>query len=147
MRKAVAALTFSFSLALAGCAEQDNGARRSFDPTACHAGTFDIYFEPWHAELSPEAKAIIKSAQRGLAGCKIDHVRIVGLADAVGSAEENMKISQERANTIAAALAAGGWPRDKFEVLAHGDEKATTDSGLMKPMRRRARVTVEASNP
>jgi OOP family OmpA-OmpF porin len=73
-------------------------------------------------------------------------VRIVGLADAVGDKASNQKVSQERANTIAAALEAGGWPRAEFEVLVYG-EKGAMKHGVEKPMRRRASVTVEAGAP
>jgi outer membrane protein OmpA-like peptidoglycan-associated protein len=144
-------LVSALALTAAACAHKKEepsaaAARKPFDPTACQAGTFSVYFEPWQAELSPEAKAQIKAAQDALVGCKIQHVRIVGLADAVGDKASNQKVSQARANTIATALETGGWSRAQFEVLAYG-EKGAKKKGIEKPMRRRASVTVQASAP
>jgi outer membrane protein OmpA-like peptidoglycan-associated protein len=46
-----------------------------------------------------------------------------------------------RAQAIADALEAGGWPSDHFELAALGEAGATVD-GVARPMRRRARVIV-----
>jgi len=71
-------------------------------------------------------------------------VRIVGLAGARGDETDNMNVSMARAEAIAAALEAGGWPADNFELVAMGEANATVD-GVARPMRRRAHIIVQAA--
>jgi outer membrane protein OmpA-like peptidoglycan-associated protein len=81
-----------------------------------------------------------------LAGCRIEHVRIVGLADATGDEQANIEVSEKRTRSIADALEAGGWPRSQFELVAVGERGAVVN-GIEAPMRRRANISVKASAP
>ncbi len=144
------AASFAAIFALASCATHDmadEAVQPPFDPAACTARAFSIYFESWHADLSEEARTAILDQQRALAGCRIEHVRIVGMAGAPGDEAANQAISQQRAEVIANALAAGGWPREHFELVAIGEAGASAPDGMDLPMRRRVNVSVEASAP
>lgn len=116
------------------------------DPAACVTGSIDIYFNQWESELNDFSRDVIATAQHKMQGCVIEHVRIVGMADATGSDAANMEVSAKRAEAIADALAAGGWPRNRFDVRAAGEEGALVN-GVNAPMRRRANVSVESRAP
>jgi outer membrane protein OmpA-like peptidoglycan-associated protein len=118
-------------------------ARQTFDPIACHAGTFDIYFPPDQVKLSAQAKAQIEDAQRALSGCKIVQVSVVGLPDRADDMRAAKSISQARADSIVATLKSSGWPGDKFQVRDLGDKTAGNDGQNI--LQRRARITVQAA--
>ncbi|MES1198658.1 MAG: OmpA family protein [Pseudomonadota bacterium] len=119
------------------------------DPTAnsaCYSRAFYVYFDSWRADLSATAATAIETEQHRLTACAIDHVRIVGMAGAPGDEAENQKLSQQRADAVADALAAGGWRRSAFEIIAIGERNAAAGD-LSRPMRRRVRVDIEVSPP
>ena len=116
------------------------------DPVNCRDGSIDIYFNQWEYELNSFSREVLTKAQGSLAGCKIEHVRIVGLADATGDEQANLEVSHKRTQTIADALEAGGWSRSQFELVAIGDRGAVVN-GVEAPMRRRANISVKASAP
>ena len=78
----------------------------------------------------------------------LDHVRIIGMADAALEAEISIEISEARARAIRAYLESEfRWDHDKFELRARGDRGAVTEEGLNRPLRSRARVVATASAP
>ncbi|MGE0595220.1 MAG: OmpA family protein [Hyphomonadaceae bacterium] len=140
------------AFALSGCASitgESTAARDpNFDPAACYQRIFSVYFESMQQEMSPEAQEAVDAVENSLRGCRITHVRIVGLAGAPGDVEENEELSQQRAEIVADYLEQNtDWPRSRFELIARGEEGATNEEGLQRPMRRRAVVRVQASAP
>lgn len=116
------------------------------DATSCRDGSIDIYFNQWEYELNSFSREVLTKAQGSLAGCKIEHVRIVGLADATGDEQANIEVSEKRTQSIAQALEAGGWSRSHFELVAVGERGAIVN-GVEAPMRRRANISVKATAP
>lgn len=135
------------SAALAACATEEAPAPSAAAAPDCSTRDVAIYFGSWETELNAIAQSQVSALQSSLAGCTIDRVRIVGLAGAPGDVASNMEVSQRRAETVAAALEAGGWSRSRFALDARGEEGATTSDGMEAPMRRRVEVTVDASAP
>lgn len=137
------------ALMLGACAStSQQAANPNFDPSACYERVFSVYFESMQQEMSPEAREAVDAVESSLSGCRIEQVRIVGLAGAPGDTEENMELSQQRAEIVADYLReTTDWPRSRFEIIARGEEGATNDEGLQRPMRRRAVVRVRASAP
>jgi len=131
--------------ALAACATP--AARRDtviVGESACAPARFDVYFRENQADLtSAAAQAIALQAGR-LAGCEVRRVRVLGLADATGTPEANLTLSQRRARETAEALAAAGLPAPVFDVAAAGDAGAVTADGADQPLRRRAEVVIDA---
>ena len=116
------------------------------DAANCRDGSVDIYFNQWEYELNSFSREVLTRAQGSLAGCRIEHVRIVGLADATGDEQANIEVSEKRTQSIADALEAGGWSRSQFELVAVGERGAIVN-GVEAPMRRRANISVKASAP
>ena len=135
------------ALALAGCSTTRAPSRDELvaEPPACAAKRFDIYFAEDQASLTDAARTAIGLTATQLQGCQIKAVRVLGLASSTGSADVNQALSEQRAIAVAEALAAAGWPAPAFEVVAAGDQGATTSSGVAEPLRRRTEVLVEAA--
>ena len=141
--RAMAAGMIGVALVAAGCASapsRDDLVQR----TDCAPVRFDIYFANDQASLTPVAREAIRLGAQQVAGCTIDRVRVLGLADAQGAATANLNLSERRAQTVTAALEADGLPVPTFEVQAAGAAGATTAQGANAPMRRRTEVLIEA---
>ena len=137
------------ALVLGACAStSETASNPNFDPAACYERRLSVYFESDVVEISPEAREAIDALETSLQGCRIEHVRIIGLAGAPGTETENMELSEQRADVVADYLhETTGWSRQRFELLARGEENAQNEEGLDRPMRRRARVIITASAP
>ena len=133
-------------LALGACATA-NETPADFDPAACYERQFSIYFEQNEAELNGPAREAISTMQNELRGCQIDSVRVLGLSGALGTTADNLDLSARRALYIEQYMEREASWRGKIETLAAGEAGAVTEDGTPEPMRRVARVTVQASAP
>jgi outer membrane protein OmpA-like peptidoglycan-associated protein len=107
---------------------------------SCEDFSVQIYFESRSAKLTDEARSVLKGADSLATGCKVASVRVIGLADAVGSADASLAVSKERADVVQKALAKMGYGNVEFEVGAAGDAGATNSAGEARPLRRRADI-------
>lgn len=128
---------------VAGCASNPWPKSRSQvvkTAPSCEDFSVQIYFESKSAELTDEARLVLKSADALATGCKVTSVTVLGLADAVGSQNASLEVSKQRAAAVTRALAKMGYDRVEFEVGAAGDAGATTSDGEARPLRRRADI-------
>ncbi|MET3664418.1 OmpA family protein [Caulobacter sp. 1776] len=142
--KAVVAVSGAM-LALTGCAETQGPWRTLRKPVAAAAPSCadfqsTVYFEQDSAALIPEARMVLANARAQAKGCKVVSVRVIGLADAVGSSEANLILSRRRAETVSNALAKAGFGKVEIDRTAMGDAGAVAASGAAAPLRRRADI-------
>ncbi|NQE62479.1 OmpA family protein [Caulobacter sp. RHG1] len=132
-------------LALAGCASSQGPWRTLRKPVAaaapnCVAFKSSIYFEQDSASLTPEAIQVLENARDQSRGCAVKSVRVVGLADAVGTSAANLALSKRRADTVSSSLARHGFSKVDFDKEAFGDAGAVAASGAAAPLRRRTDI-------
>lgn len=132
-------------LALAGCAETQGPWRTLRKPVAAAAPTCadfqsSVYFEEDSAALTKEARMVLSGAQAQARGCAVKSVRVIGLADAVGTSEANLVLSRRRAESVTSALAKAGFSKVEIDRVAVGDAGAVAASGAAAPLRRRADI-------
>jgi outer membrane protein OmpA-like peptidoglycan-associated protein len=123
---------------LGGCAASPFADRADLvaPSTACASRTFDVYFAESAATLTQPARQAIDLMARQMAGCQITHVTVIGLASATGTPETNLSLSQRRAQTVAQAFEAKGWPMATIvrgRVVMRDDELIGTAHG--RPVR------------
>ncbi|HZK98982.1 MAG TPA: OmpA family protein [Caulobacteraceae bacterium] len=106
----------------------------------CADFTVPIYFEPGSAVVTREASQLIAAAHGHTDGCDVTGINVTGLADAPGSADENLGLSKRRARAVTRALSRRGFTGLEFHEHAAGDAGAETRSGQARPLRRRAVV-------
>ena len=135
---ALAALMFG----LAGCAAMRTRDSIVKAPASCADSTVQIYFEPDSDAVTDEGRAVIKAAADAAAGCDVERVEVLGLADAAGAPNANLELSKRRAQSVTAALASVGLPAAEFQVSAAGQAGAVTTDGKAQPLRRRADVVL-----
>ncbi|MDB5470786.1 MAG: flagellar motor protein MotB [Caulobacter sp.] len=131
------------ALALAACKTTPKTEVARFTP--CEDVNVAIYFEPASAVIGREGKAVLRGAAGQAKGCTVDRVDVTGLADSVGSAEANMKLSEQRATAVTKTL--NGYGLKDVRVAAVGDSGALTPAGTAAPLRRRAEVILRLSAP
>jgi peptidoglycan-associated lipoprotein len=128
--------------ALAGCAGLGGRDRLVQSPPRCAETAVQVYFEPGSHELTDEGRTVLAQAASETAGCQIDRVVVMGLADAEGAPGPNLELSKRRAQTVTAALAAVKLPAAEFRVAAAGEQGAVTAAGA-EPLRRRVDVVLQ----
>ena len=116
-------------------------------PTACQDVTIPIYFEPDVAMVTPEGRRVIASQAAQSKRCRIDGVTILGLADAAGDPAANLELSKARAASVSEALVKAGLPAAELDLAAVGQAGSVTADGKVRPVRRRADVTLKLSDP
>jgi outer membrane protein OmpA-like peptidoglycan-associated protein len=131
------------ALVVAGCTTRPDRDAIVADAD-CAPIRFDVYFATDQAELTPVAAEAVRMSAAKAAGCRVDRVRVLGLADAQGGATANLNLSERRAQAVTTALEATGLPTPVFEVQAAGDVGATTAAGANAPLRRRTEVLIES---
>jgi len=135
-------------LALGACGSMKTGRDRIVQaPKACEDVHIPIYFEPNEAEVTADGRKLIRVEARRIGQCRVESVRVVGLADAEGDPAANLELSKKRAASVAAAIMKAGLPAAEFELAAAGQAGAVTASGAVAPVRRRADVTLHLSKP
>ena len=114
----------------------------------CVDETVHIYFEEFSADVTPEGQAVLLQAAAQARGCTVRRVTVLGLADGVGGdPASNLELSKRRAQSVTAALTATGLPAADFELSAAGQDGAVNKQGDVRPLRRRADVTLHLEAP
>lgn len=145
--QAILTITLVAGLATAGCAMRTGRDRIVTATSRCEDVTVQVYFEPDSAQITSEGRAVLTQASTQAKTCTVDRVTVLGLADAAGAPAANLELSKKRAASVSEALAATGLPAAEFDLTAAGQSGATTRTGDVQPLRRRADVTVELSRP
>ena len=147
MKRLIGCAGLAVAAGLSGCGVtrfMDRGAVVT-EPSPCTAKRFEVYFADSEARLTEPARQAIGMAAAQLQGCDIRKVQVLGLADARGGAAANQGLSERRAQAVAEALTAAGWPAPLFELGAAGEAGAADAGGVREPMRRRTEVLIDAA--
>lgn len=132
---------------LAGCATALKRDDIVQPASACETSTTSVYFEADSHLITDEGRAVIAQAATAARSCKIGHIEIVGLADAVGAPDANQQLSERRAEAVTSALVAAGLPTTDLRVAAAGQAGSVTPDGEARPLRRRADIIIHQSRP
>jgi outer membrane protein OmpA-like peptidoglycan-associated protein len=148
MRSFTGLALVSVAALLSACTSGPTGRAAIERPAAaCQPASVSLYFENNSTEVTREAAAVLRGAQTQARGCRIDGVRVVGLADAAGTSADNLALSKARAMAVTQALQRAGLPAAEFDVAASGDAGAVNRQGEAAPLRRRVDVMIAISPP
>jgi outer membrane protein OmpA-like peptidoglycan-associated protein len=107
----------------------------------------DILFRTGSADIPEETSHEIETLAGVLAKSPALTVRLDGYADPRGTADGNMKLSEERANAVRDLFLAAGVREDALEVNAYGKSQSTAEDSDGYALERRVRLTLQAAAP
>jgi peptidoglycan-associated lipoprotein len=112
---------------------------------AFHANVKDAFFDYDSYELRPDAQTATTQAASYLAAHPAIRVLIGGYADERGSAEYNLALGENRANSARAALIAAGVAPGRIRVISYGKEKqfCTEENEECWQQNRRAQFSID----
>ncbi len=90
---------------------------------AFHQNVQDIFFDYDSYDLRPDASTSVTQAASYLASHPAIKVIIGGYCDDRGSAEYNLALGENRANSARAALVSAGVSSNRLRVISYGKEK------------------------
>ncbi len=101
---------------------------KSSSCTALTSEMRTVYFNFNSSALTPAAKTKLNALAKNLRSKKVASVRIVGFADQIGTESYNLRLSQKRANAVAAYLRGKGIKvLGKSEVRGLGETASKSD--------------------
>jgi OOP family OmpA-OmpF porin len=107
-----------------------------------------VFFDWNSAVVGPSGREVIAlAAQAFKAGAPVT-VQVTGFTDTSGSADYNQRLSERRANAVAAVLVQDGVPQTNLVVTGRGenDPRVPTPNGVREPQNRRVEI-VEGGPP
>lgn len=111
---AIAILTL-VGVTAGGCASVEKvRARFVAAPARCETMNFPVYFRDNSDALTGPAMQTISATATRAKGCKVAAVEVIGLGDAKGTASQNLDLSKRRAQAVADALKANGFPTPTY---------------------------------
>lgn len=100
-----------------------------------------VKFVTGSAKLSPASNKLLDNIARVLlAHLEIWKVRVEGHTDNVGKPEKNLKLSQDRAQSVVNYLVKKGVAPERLEAIGHGDTKPIEDNKTAKGRAQNRRV-------
>lgn len=90
--------------------------------------TYYINFDTGKSTIKPESQGSIDQIAALLKGVPALKVSIEGHTDNVGTPESNLKLSEERAKAVVAAVAAKGIAADRMSAVGRGQDAPVADN-------------------
>ena len=105
----------------------------------------DAFFNYDQAELRPDAARAVQDDAAYLLAHPSLSIMVAGYADERGSAEYNVALGMERAETTRSALISAGVPAGRIEVMSYGKERpfCSDDTEACYQQNRRAQFVVQ----
>lgn len=104
-----------------------------------------VFFDFDSAELRPDAAAALNAVTDNIGVCGWSALSVVGHTDQAGSDAYNIVLSQERADTVAAALRSRNIRGVRIEVSARGESepRVPLPDGTRSPQNRRVEISAD----
>jgi len=108
------------------------------------ARTYLVFFDWDRADLTARAREIISEASQNARRVQTTRIEVAGHADRSGSAQYNQRLSQRRADAVAAELVRNGISRNEIFVTAYGESRplVPTADGVREPQNRRVEIVL-----
>jgi outer membrane protein OmpA-like peptidoglycan-associated protein len=104
----------------------------------------DVLFRTGSAEITPEIAHQIQVLAQAVAKSPALKVRVDGYADPRGTVDDNLKLSEDRANAVRDLFLAAGISDEVLEVNAYGKSQSVAADSDGYALERRVRLTLQA---
>jgi len=104
-----------------------------------------ILFDTGDTTISQDSYGLLDALVYVVNNCAVQRIVVTGYTDSVGSADDNVALSQRRAQAVADYLIAAGIDKDRIQVVGLGQANpiAPNDTEEGRAMNRRIEFTVE----
>jgi len=108
------------------------------------ARTYLVFFDWDRANLTDRARQIISEAAQNSRVAQVTRIEVSGHADRSGTPQYNQRLSQRRADAVAAELERQGVPRTAMTIQAFGESRplVPTADGVREPQNRRVEIVL-----
>jgi outer membrane protein OmpA-like peptidoglycan-associated protein len=108
------------------------------------ARTYLVFFDWDRADLTDRARGTISEAAQNSRRAQTTRIEVAGHADRSGSPAYNQRLSQRRADNVAAELVRNGVGRNEIVVSAYGETRplVPTTDGVREPQNRRVEIVL-----
>lgn len=106
----------------------------------------DVLFRTGSADITPEMKQGIQVLAEAVAKSPALKVRLDGYADARGTVDTNLKLSEARANAVRDLFLAAGVSDEALEINAYGKSQSVAGDNDGYALERRVRLTLQAQD-
>jgi len=108
------------------------------------ARTYLVFFDFDRADLTDRARQIIAEAAQNSSRVQTTRIEVAGHADRAGTPQYNQRLSQRRADAVAAELVRLGVARSAITVQAFGESRplVPTADGVREPQNRRVEIVL-----
>jgi outer membrane protein OmpA-like peptidoglycan-associated protein len=113
-------------------------------PAAPVARTYLVFFDWDRADLTDRARQIIGEAAQNARTTRSTRIEVSGHADRSGTPQYNQRLSQRRADAVAAELVRRGVNRSEIGVQAFGESRplVPTADNVREPQNRRVEIVL-----
>jgi OmpA-OmpF porin, OOP family len=113
-------------------------------PAPSVARTYLVFFDWDRADLTDRARQIISEAAGAARSVQSTRIEVAGHADRSGTPQYNQRLSQRRADAVAAELVRQGVSRNEIMVTAYGESRplVPTADGVREPQNRRVEIVL-----
>jgi OOP family OmpA-OmpF porin len=114
-------------------------------PAPAPARTYLVFFDWDKADLTERARQIIAEAAQNASHVQLTRIEVNGYTDTSGSPAYNLKLSQQRAQNVAAELVRDGVPQNEIFTQGFGDTHplVPTGPGVREPQNRRVEIVLK----
>jgi OOP family OmpA-OmpF porin len=108
------------------------------------ARTYLVFFDWDRADLTDRARQIIGEAAGGARRVSATKIEVAGHADRSGTPQYNQRLSERRAQAVAAELVRQGVARTDIAITAFGESRplVPTADGVREPQNRRVEIVL-----
>ncbi|MBO1076733.1 OmpA family protein [Roseomonas marmotae] len=108
------------------------------------ARTYLVFFDWDRADLTARARQIIAEAAQAASRVQATRIEVSGHTDSSGSPQYNQRLSQRRADAVAAELVRLGVQRSEITIRAYGESQplVATADGVREPQNRRVEIVL-----
>ena len=107
----------------------------------------DLRFDTGSAKPRPESEGVLDNIATTLKKYPDVHVKVAGYTDNMGRPEQNLQLSQKRADNVVADLVGKGISADRLSAEGHGEEYPIADNSTGVGRARNRRVSLDVWQP
>jgi len=106
--------------------------------------SFIVFFDFDRSNLTDRARQIVAEAAQNAQRAETTRIEVSGHADRAGTVQYNQRLSERRAQTVAAELERNGVPRSAMFIQAFGETRplVPTADGVREPQNRRVEIVL-----